>query len=136
MVLGQKATVTQIDRAAFGDGDRRVALLIGPAEQRHCGVSVSRKPGERYVPLVLGELADLARSRAGCRQEESMARKTVLVSDVSGKEIPDGEGASVTVKFVDARRGTIVMDVTNEEGLQIGKNGRKQARRGRPPKSA
>jgi hypothetical protein len=34
MVLGQKATVTQIDRAAFGDGDRRVALLIGPAEQR------------------------------------------------------------------------------------------------------
>jgi hypothetical protein len=28
------------------------------------------------------------------------------------------------------------MDVTNEEGLEIGKNGRKQARRGRPPKSS
>jgi hypothetical protein len=64
-----------------------------------------------------------------------MARKTVLVSDLSGEEIPDGEGATVTVKFVDARRGTIVMDVTNEEGQEIGKNGRKQARRGRPPKS-
>ena len=63
-----------------------------------------------------------------------MAKKTVLVSDMSGKEIPDGEGATVTVKFVDARRGTIVMDVTNEEGQEIGKSGRKQARRGRPPK--
>jgi len=31
-----------------------------------------------------------------------MARKRVLVSDVSGKEIPDGEGATVTVKCVDA----------------------------------
>jgi hypothetical protein len=29
LVLGQKATVTQIDRTAFGDVDRRVALLIG-----------------------------------------------------------------------------------------------------------
>ena len=38
----------------------------------------------------------------------------------------------MTVKFVDARRGTIVMDVTNEEGQEIGKNGRKQARRGDP----
>lgn len=69
-------------------------------------------------------------------EETSMAKKTVLVSDMSGKEIPAGEGATVTVKFVDARRGTIVMDVTNEEGQEIGKNGRKQARRGRPPKSS
>jgi hypothetical protein len=65
-----------------------------------------------------------------------VARKTVLVSDVSGKEIPDGDGATVTVKFQDARRGTIVMDVTNEEGSEIARNGRKQARRGRPPKSS
>ena len=62
-----------------------------------------------------------------------MAKRTVLVSDVSGKEIPEGEGATVTVKFADARRGTFVMDVTNEEGQEIAKNGRKQARRGRPP---
>ena len=65
-----------------------------------------------------------------------MARKTVLVSDVSGKEIPQGDGATIIVKFADARRGTIVMDVTNEEAQEIGRNGRKQARRGRPPKAA
>jgi hypothetical protein len=65
-----------------------------------------------------------------------VAKKTVLVSDVSGREIPDGEGATVTVKFVDARKGTIVMDVTNEEAQEIGKHGRKQARRGRPPKGS
>ena len=69
-------------------------------------------------------------------ERETMAKKTVLVSDMSGKEIADGEGATVTVKFVDARRGTIVMDVTNEEGQEIGKHGRKQARRGRPPKAS
>lgn len=28
-----------------------------------------------------------------------MARKTVLVSDLSGTEIEDGEGASVTINF-------------------------------------
>jgi hypothetical protein len=69
-------------------------------------------------------------------KEVLVARKTVLVSDVSGKEIPEGEGATVTVKFADARKGTIVMDVTNEEGQEIGRNGRKQARRGRPPKAS
>jgi hypothetical protein len=38
-----------------------------------------------------------------------MARKTVLVSDLSGAEIEDGKGATVTISFRDARRGTIVM---------------------------
>jgi hypothetical protein len=64
-----------------------------------------------------------------------MARKTVLVSDLSGAEIEDGKGASVTIKFTDARRGTIVMDVTDGEAEEIGRKGRKQARRGRPPKA-
>ncbi len=34
-----------------------------------------------------------------------MARKTVLVSDLSGAEIPEGKGAQVTIKFNDARKG-------------------------------
>lgn len=64
-----------------------------------------------------------------------MAKKTVLVSDVSGAEIEDGKGASVTINFHDVRRGTIVMDVTDQEAEEMGRKGRKQARRGRRPKS-
>lgn len=65
-----------------------------------------------------------------------MAKKTVLVSDLSGEEIADGKGAHVVIKFSDARKGTIVLDVTDEEGEAMGAKGRKQARRGRRPKAA
>jgi hypothetical protein len=64
-----------------------------------------------------------------------MARKTVLVSDLSGAEIEEGKGAQVTIKFNDARKGSIVLDVTDSEAEQMGAKGRKQARRGRRPKS-
>ena len=37
-------------------------------------------------------------------------KKTVLVSDLSGAEIEDGKGATVSINFRDARRGTIVLD--------------------------
>jgi hypothetical protein len=65
-----------------------------------------------------------------------MARKTVLVSDLSGQEIEDGKGATVTINFRDARRGTIVLDVTDAEAEKMGKNGRKQGRRGRRPRGS
>jgi len=64
-----------------------------------------------------------------------VARKTVLVSDLSGEEIEEGKGATVTIKFEDARKGSIVMDVTASEAEAMGAKGRKQARRGRRPKS-
>ena len=64
-----------------------------------------------------------------------MARKTIMVSDLSGSEIQEGKGATVTIKFSDARKGTIVMDVTDQEAEEMGRQGRKQARRGRRPKS-
>ena len=63
-----------------------------------------------------------------------MARKTVLVSDLSGEEIPDGKGATVTINFRNARKGVIVLDVTDSEAEQMGATGRRQARRGRRPK--
>lgn len=63
-----------------------------------------------------------------------MARKTVRVSDLSGAEIEEGKGATVTIKFADARRGTIVLDVTDAEAEQMGVRGRRQARRGRRAK--
>ena len=64
-----------------------------------------------------------------------MARKNIFVSDLSGEEIADGKGAQVTIKFNDARKGSIVLDVTDEEGEAMGAKGRKQARRGRRPKA-
>ncbi len=65
-----------------------------------------------------------------------MARKTLLVSDLSGAEIADGRGATVTINFRDARKGTIVLDVTDSEAEEMGRKGRRQARRGRRPKAA
>jgi hypothetical protein len=64
-----------------------------------------------------------------------MARKTVLVSDLSGEEIQDGQGAKVRIVFDDARRGAIEMDVTAEEAKAMGAKGRQVARRGRRPKA-
>jgi hypothetical protein len=63
-----------------------------------------------------------------------MARKTVLVSDISGEEIPDGKGATVRITFRDARKGARELDVTDAEAERFG--GRSVARRGRRPKSA
>ena len=63
-----------------------------------------------------------------------MARKTVLVSDISGDEIPDGKGATVRITFRDARKGVRELDVTDAEAEQMG--GRTVARRGRRPTSA
>jgi hypothetical protein len=65
-----------------------------------------------------------------------MARRTVLVSDLSAAEIMDGKGATVTINFRDAPKGTIVLDVTDSEAEDMGRKGRRQARRGRRPKVA
>ena len=64
-----------------------------------------------------------------------MACKSVFVSDLSGEEIAEGKGATVTIKFTDARKGTIALDVTDAEAEKLGEKGRKQARRGRRPKA-
>lgn len=63
-----------------------------------------------------------------------MAKKTVLISDMSGKEIPDGKGATIRITFRDARKGVRELDVTDDEAERLG--GRSVARRGRRPKSA
>jgi len=63
-----------------------------------------------------------------------LARKTVLVSDMSGAEIAEGKGATIRITFRDARKGVRELDVTDEEADQLG--GRSVARRGRRPKSA
>jgi hypothetical protein len=65
-----------------------------------------------------------------------VAKKTVFVSDLSGKPIEEATAATINIKFADARKGTYVLDVTEEEAEELGRKGRKQARRGRKPKGA
>jgi len=65
-----------------------------------------------------------------------MARKTVVVSDMSGAQIAEGKGAKVRITFDDARSGAIEMDVTADEARAMGAKGRQVARRGRKPKSS
>lgn len=55
-------------------------------------------------------------------------RRTVVVSDQSGASIPEGTGAVVTIRFRDKRKGTRVLDLTNEEAERLG--GRHPKRRG------
>jgi hypothetical protein len=65
-----------------------------------------------------------------------VAKETVFVSDLSGKPIEEAKAATINIKFADARKGTYVLDVTEDEAEELGRKGRKQARRGRKPKAA
>ncbi len=63
-----------------------------------------------------------------------MARRTILVSDLTGQEIDDGNAAQLVIKYADARRGQVVLDVNADEVANLAAKGTKQARRGRRPK--
>ena len=65
-----------------------------------------------------------------------MARKTVFVSDLSGKAIEEGKGAKIRITFDDARRGSYEVDATAHEAAELGRKGRQVARRGRKPKGS
>jgi hypothetical protein len=65
-----------------------------------------------------------------------MARKTVLVSDLTGKEIDESNAAQLVINYRDARRGRVVLDVNADEVDDLARRGTKQARRGRKPKAA
>jgi hypothetical protein len=65
-----------------------------------------------------------------------MARKTIFVSDLSGKEIRDDkDAAQVVIKYGDARRGQVTLDVLASEVDDLAGKGKKSARRGRRPKA-
>lgn len=67
-----------------------------------------------------------------------MARKTIYVSDLSGKEIDEKDSVRITVTFSDARRGVVVLDAHPDDSAvkELVSKGKKQARRGRRPKAA
>jgi hypothetical protein len=67
-----------------------------------------------------------------------MARRSILVCDFSGNEIPDARrGATITVRFGDVTRGVVVADAHADDPIvaEIVRVGRPQARRGRPPRA-
>ena len=68
-----------------------------------------------------------------------MARKTIFVSDLSGKEIAnDRDAVKITVTFADARKGMFVIDAHPEDAevKALTSKGKQQAKRGRKPKPA
>jgi hypothetical protein len=64
-----------------------------------------------------------------------VARKTVFVSDLSGEEIDEKAAATITIRYADARRGQVILDVNASEVDDLAAKGRKQGRRGRRPKA-
>lgn len=65
-----------------------------------------------------------------------MARRTIVVSDLTGKEIDERDSAQVFIRYSDARRGQVVLDVNASEVDDLAAKGTRQARRGRKPKAA
>jgi len=65
-----------------------------------------------------------------------MARRIIIVSDLTRGEIAEDQPAQLTIKYADARRGQIVLDVNADEVENLAAKGVKQARRWRRPKSA
>ena len=65
-----------------------------------------------------------------------MARKTIFVSDLTGQTIDEKDAATVTIRYSEARRGQVVLDVNAREVADLAAKGTKQARRGRKPKAA
>ena len=63
-----------------------------------------------------------------------MAKKTIFVSDFTGKEIDEKDAATVTIRYADARRGQVHLDVNASEVDDLAAKGTKHARRGRKPK--
>ena len=65
-----------------------------------------------------------------------MARKSIIVSDISGREILDEkDSAKVAITYGDARRGRVELDVLASEVDDLASKGRKTAKRGRRTKA-
>jgi hypothetical protein len=65
-----------------------------------------------------------------------LARKSIIVSDISGREIRDEkDAAKVAITYGDARRGRVELDVLASEVDDLASKGEKKARRGRRPKA-
>lgn len=66
-----------------------------------------------------------------------MSKKTILVSDLSGKWMESQESVRITVTYGDGEMPQFVVDAHPEdpEVKRLVESGKKQARRGRPPRT-
>jgi hypothetical protein len=64
-----------------------------------------------------------------------MAKTTIFVSDLTGETIDEKDAATVTIRYADARRGQVVLDVDANEVADLAAKGTRQARRGKKPKA-
>jgi hypothetical protein len=64
-----------------------------------------------------------------------MSRKVILVSDLTGHEIEQKDAAQLIIRYADARRGQVILDVNGTEVEDLALKGQRQARRGRKPKA-
>jgi hypothetical protein len=111
--------------------------LAPPARRAGSGVTDgSERQSQRLRRAsVTGQYASSSISEFRDRTETAMARKTILVSDLTGKEIEEKNAAKITINFSDARKGTIVIDANETEISDLVSTGTRQARRGRKPKN-
>jgi hypothetical protein len=56
-----------------------------------------------------------------------MAKKTIFISDITGKPIDEKNAATVTIRYTDARRGQVVLDVNADEVDDLAAKGAKSA---------
>jgi hypothetical protein len=103
-----------------------------PVALEACAIAVGSS--DQFSRTGSGAVASSASDRQCDSERETMPRKTVLVSDQSGAEIPEGKGATVRITFRDARKGVRELDLTDAKAEKLG--GRSVARRGRRPKAA
>jgi hypothetical protein len=126
----------------FSTGGKAVKAVIASIEARKIARGKSRKTASAWAPLLernIGQRFTLPLSFSqvtASGERKAMARKTVFVSDLSGKTIEEGKAAKIRVSFEDARRGSYEIDATAEEAAELGRKGRQVARRGRKPKAA
>ena len=66
-----------------------------------------------------------------------MSKKTILVSDLSGKWMESQESVRITVTYGDGAKPQYVVDAhpDDPEVQRLVENGKKQARRGRQPRT-
>ena len=65
-----------------------------------------------------------------------MAKRSVLISDLSGEQIEPGQEAQVAITYPDARKGRITLDVAASEVEDMASKGKRGQRRGRKPAAA
>jgi hypothetical protein len=68
-----------------------------------------------------------------------VAKKIVLVSDITGRSIESGDAVKIRLTFEDGRKGAVELDARSDEVTELVEKGRKVGRRGRPrtaPKSS